>query len=48
MISGAAHGLMIEHGSTFNRVVGDFLAHAERAYQQRTAADPAPIVSATA
>ena len=43
VISGAAHGLMIEHGSTFNRVVGDFLARAERAYQQRTAAGtPAP------
>ena len=48
VISGAAHGLMIEHGSTFNRVVGDFLARAERAYQQRAVVDPAPIVSATA
>ena len=48
VISGAAHGLMIEHGSTFNRVVGDFLVRAERAYQQRNAADPAPVVSATA
>ena len=46
VISGAAHGLMIEHGTTFNRVVGDFLARAERAYQQRTVVDPAPVVSA--
>ncbi len=38
VISGAAHGLMIEHGSTFNRVVGDFLARAERAYQARQSA----------
>ena len=39
VISGAAHGLMIEHGSTFNRVVGDFLARAERAYQAAPARD---------
>ena len=25
MISGAAHGLMIEHATTFNKVVMDFL-----------------------
>ena len=37
VISGAAHGLMIEHATTFNRVVGDFLHRAEKAYQ----ADPA-------
>ena len=34
VISGAAHGLMIEHASTFNRVLGDFLGRAERAYQE--------------
>lgn len=32
VLSGAAHGLMIEHASTFNRVLGDFLARAERAW----------------
>lgn len=31
VISGAAHGLMIEHASTFNRVVIDFIDRAERA-----------------
>ena len=25
MISGAAHGLMVEHATTFNKVVLDFL-----------------------
>jgi len=35
VISGAAHGLMIEHASTFNRVIGDFLHRAEQAYQSR-------------
>ena len=46
VISGAAHGLMIEHASTFNRVLMDFLRRAETAYQARlaaaaaTAADP--------
>ena len=29
VISGAAHGLMIEHASTFNRVLLDFLHRAE-------------------
>lgn len=33
VISGAAHGLMVEHATTFNRVLGDFLGRAERAYQ---------------
>ena len=33
VISGAAHGLMIEHASTFNRILADFLGRAERAYQ---------------
>jgi 3-oxoadipate enol-lactonase len=30
VISGAAHGLMIEHATTFNRILGDFLSRAER------------------
>ena len=38
VISGAAHGLMIEHATTFNRILGDFLSRAERAYQ-----DGAPL-----
>jgi 3-oxoadipate enol-lactonase len=33
VISGAAHGFMVEHASTFNRVLTDFLERAERAYQ---------------
>ena len=35
VISGAAHGLMIEHASTFNRVLGDFLHRAEQSYLTR-------------
>jgi 3-oxoadipate enol-lactonase len=31
VISGAAHGFMVEHASTFNRVLLDFLARATRA-----------------
>jgi 3-oxoadipate enol-lactonase len=31
VISGAAHGFMIEHGTTFNRIMLDFLGRAERA-----------------
>ena len=42
VISGAAHGLMIEHASTFNRVLGDFLGRAEDAFQ--AAADGAADV----
>lgn len=38
VISGAAHGLMIEHASTYNRVLKEFLHRAETAYQHRTAA----------
>ena len=34
VISGAAHGLMIEHASTFNRILGDFLHRAETAYHK--------------
>jgi len=31
VISGAAHGFMVEHGSTFNRILLDFLGRAEAA-----------------
>jgi 3-oxoadipate enol-lactonase len=32
IISGGAHGLHIEHATTFNRVLREFLGRAERAY----------------
>jgi hypothetical protein len=32
---------MVEHGTTFNRVLRDFLRRAEAAYQARVAADSA-------
>ena len=35
VISGAAHGLMIEHASTYNRVLLDFLTRAEAAWEAR-------------
>jgi 3-oxoadipate enol-lactonase len=37
VISGAAHGLMVEHFTTFNAVLLDFLARAEKAHRERTA-----------
>jgi 3-oxoadipate enol-lactonase len=36
VISGAAHGFMVEHATTFNRVLLEFLGRAERAHQART------------
>jgi len=42
VISGAAHGLMVEHFTTFNRIVLEFLSRvrrAERARDRRTAAE---------
>ena len=42
VLSGAAHGLMIEHATTFNRVLGDFLGRAERAWNARSVAEPTP------
>jgi 3-oxoadipate enol-lactonase len=36
VISGAAHGLMVEHATTFNRVFLEFLGRAEQAYQRGT------------
>ena len=32
VVIGAAHGLMIEHASTFNRILLDFLQRAETAW----------------
>jgi 3-oxoadipate enol-lactonase len=47
VISGAAHGLMIEHASTFNRVLGDFLRRAEKSFQaSRRDAEPVVAVAA--
>lgn len=43
VISGAAHGFMVEHGSTFNRVVLDFL---RRVTEQR-AAGPSDLAAAS-
>ena len=40
VISGAAHGLMIEHASTYNRILLDFLERAETAWQARIAGAP--------
>ena len=44
VISGAAHGFMVEHGTTFNRILLEFLGRAEAAYRERTADDPAGTV----
>lgn len=38
VISGAAHGFMIEHATTFNRVLLDFLGRAEGAYRAQRSA----------
>ena len=35
VISGAAHGFMIEHATTFNRILLEFLGRAETAHQAR-------------
>lgn len=47
VISGAAHGLMIEHATTFNRILGNFLDRAETAFQARTDTGLAGSVAAT-
>ena len=39
VISGAAHGFMVEHASTFNQILLDFLGRAEAAHRRRTADD---------
>ena len=48
VISGAAHGLMIEHASTYNRVLFDFLQRAERSWQERVAGADLAATGATA
>ena len=47
VISGAAHGLMIEHARAFNSVLFDFLGRAEEAYRERVA-EVAPEATAAA
>jgi 3-oxoadipate enol-lactonase len=46
VISGAAHGFMVEHATTFNRVLFEFLARIQRS--QRIASDAAAPGSAAA
>jgi 3-oxoadipate enol-lactonase len=45
VISGAAHGFMVEHATTFNRVLLEFLA---RVTKQQAATDLAPPLASTA
>ena len=47
VISGAAHGFMVEHASTFNRVLLEFLGRVTRA-QRAAAAGEAAIIEAAA
>ena len=42
VISGAAHGLMVEHATTFNRVLKEFLERAEGSFERRRAETGAP------
>lgn len=42
VISGAAHGMMIEHASTFNKVLFEFVDRAERAWHRPRAVAPTP------
>jgi 3-oxoadipate enol-lactonase len=44
VISGAAHGFMVEHASTFNKVLGEFLGRVTRADQ---AARDTPVAEAS-
>ncbi|MEM9041694.1 MAG: alpha/beta fold hydrolase [Actinomycetota bacterium] len=49
VISGAAHGFMVEHATTFNRVLMEFLGRAEDAWQQRrSGAESADDLATTA
>lgn len=41
VISGAAHGFMVEHATTFNRVLLEFLGRAQTAWEKRVDAAPA-------
>lgn len=48
VISGAAHGFMVEHATTFNRVLLDFLGRAQRSIEARAQADAAAEAIASA
>jgi 3-oxoadipate enol-lactonase len=39
VVSGAAHGFMVEHATTFNRILLEFLGRAETAHQARVGTD---------
>lgn len=43
VLSGAAHGFMIEHATTFNRILLDFLHRAEASYQAEVQSDSAEL-----
>ena len=46
VISGAAHGFMVEHASTFNRVLLEFLGRVTRAQRAAAAADASAVAAA--
>ncbi len=48
VISGAAHGFMVEHASTFNRILLDFLGRAEKAWTARAAGTDDASLATTA
>ena len=45
MICGAAHGFMVEHATTFNRVLLEFLRRAEKAWQAGVAVGEQPAAA---
>jgi 3-oxoadipate enol-lactonase len=47
VISGAAHGFMVEHASTFNKVLLEFLGRVTRAQQEAAEAAIAPTAAAS-
>ena len=47
VISGAAHGFMVEHASTFNRVLLEFLGRVTRAQRAAAVADAAAVAAAS-
>jgi 3-oxoadipate enol-lactonase len=46
VISGAAHGFMIEHGTTFNKILLEFLGRAEKAHARSSQNEVGGVVSA--
>ena len=47
VISGAAHGFMVEHASTFNRVLLEFIGRVTRAQRAAAVADAAAVAAAS-